>query len=93
MALTLIVERLQAAPAVPPVSLQLSEPERPALPSLDGSFGPSERVSPAVQKAVDWLRANPESNSLSIREVASRSGLSKTAIERAKRSLSQTVPK
>lgn len=85
------MERLQAVPSVPLVSSVAVEPDRLALPvpGADStvSVDRSERLSPAVQKAVEWLQANPDRQGLPVREIADLIGVSHTIVVKARKRL------
>jgi hypothetical protein len=51
-----------------------------------------ELVSPSVQKALTWLTENPDAARLSVREIASLSGINRDAVSRARRQLTASAP-
>jgi len=65
----------------------LSSPQTPVLSAPVSET--SETLSPAVQKAVDWLKQHPEMEGIPVREVARVSGISAPTLTRAKQSMKQ----
>ncbi|MEP7289629.1 MAG: hypothetical protein ABI947_28090 [Chloroflexota bacterium] len=57
---------------------------RTGVPSVPNSL---ERFSPAIQKAIDWLQANPDMQELSVRKAANLAGVSATSMHSAKKEL------
>jgi hypothetical protein len=48
-----------------------------------------QQPSPAIQKAVDWIKLNPDQAGLSVRQAAQASGCSPSAIVRARKLLAE----
>jgi hypothetical protein len=48
-----------------------------------------QQPSPAIQKAMDWIKLNPDQAEFSVRQVAQMSGCSPSAIVRARKLLAE----
>ncbi|MEP7284324.1 MAG: hypothetical protein ABI947_00990 [Chloroflexota bacterium] len=80
-----MLENVIPVPSVPNSIEQHSDwGNKAAVPSVPNSI---EHLSPAIQRAVEWLQANPDMQGLSIRKAAEYAEVSATSMHSAKKEL------